>query len=154
MALFLSAFFKYRHMNYSGRDQLDTLFKQYEASFDKLDIKALSKYCADTFISAGPRGTIARSKEEFEEKGQHAVRFYKSVGRNSAKIVSRRMIPISDCYSLVVIRWGITFEKTGSRLFEFDVTYIVHQVDSNPKIILMISHDEEETAIKRFGAMP
>jgi len=137
-----------------SREQLDTLFKQYETSFDKLDIKALSNYCADTFISAGPRGTIAQTKEEFEEKGKEAVKFYRSVGRNSAKIISKRIMPISDCYSMVVVRWGVTFEKTGARPIEFDITYIVQMTGEAPRIILFISHEDEEAAMKRIGIRP
>jgi len=137
-----------------SREQLDTLFKQYEASFDKLDIKSLSEFCGDSFISAGPRGTIAQSKKEFEEKGKEAVKFYRSMGRNSAKIISKRIMPISDCYSMVVIRWGVTFEKTGSKLIEFDITYIVQMTGDDPKIILFISHEDEEAAMKRIGIRP
>ena len=137
-----------------SREQLDTLFKQYEASFDKLDIRSLSDYCADAFISAGPRGIIAKSKKEFESKGEKAVKFYQSVGRKSAKIISKRIMPISDCYSMVVIRWGVAFEKTGSRLIEFDVTYIIQEAETAPKIILLISHEDEEVAMKKLGIRP
>jgi hypothetical protein len=137
-----------------SREQLDVLFKQYEASFDKLDISSLSNYCADTFISAGPRGTISQSKKEFETKGEEAVKFYHSVGRNSARIISKRIMPISDCYSMVVIRWGVTFEKTGSKLIEFDVTYIIQQTGVEPKIIVLISHEDEEMAMRKLGIMP
>jgi hypothetical protein len=137
-----------------SREQLDTLFKQYETSFDKLDVRSLADYCADNFISAGPKGTIAQTKKEFEEKGKEAVKFYRSVGRNSAKIISKRIMPISDCYSMVVIRWGVTFEKTGSKLVEFDITYIIQMTGDDPKIILFISHEDEETAMKRLGIRP
>ena len=137
-----------------SREQLDTLFKQYERSFDKLDIGLLSEFCADSFMSAGPKGTITQSKKEFEAKGKEAVKFYRSVGRNSAKIISKRIMPISDCYSMVVIRWGITFEKTGSKLIEFDITYIVQMTNDDPKIILFISHEDEEMAMKRLGIRP
>lgn len=137
-----------------SREQLDTLFKQFETSFDKLDIKGLSDYCADTFMSAGPRGTIAETKKEFEQKGEEAVKFYKSVGRNSAKIISKRIIPISDCYSMVVVRWGVTFEKTGSRLVQFDITYIIQHTESDPKILLFISHEDEEMEMKKLGIRP
>lgn len=137
-----------------SREQLDTLFKQYERSFDRMDIASLSNFCADVFIAAGPRGVIAQSKKEYEAKGEEAVKFYRSVGRNSAKIISKRIMPISDCYSMVVIRWGVTFEKTGSKPVEFDVTYIVQQNEVDPKIILFISHEDEETEMKKLGIRP
>ena len=134
-----------------SREQLDTLFKQYETAFDKLDLKTISGYCADTFISAGPKGSIAQSKKEFEKKAEQAIQFYRGVGRKSARIISKRIMPICNEYSIVVVRWGITFEKTGTRQIEFDITYIVQETDIDPKIILLISHEDEEAAVRKLG---
>ena len=134
-----------------SRDQLDTLFKQYETAFNKLDLKTISGYYADTFISAGPKGVIAQSKKEFEEKAEEAVGFYRSVGHRSARIISKRVMPICDKYDMVVIRWGVTFEKTGSKIIEFDISYIVYEIDDLPRIILFISHEDEEEAMKKLG---
>jgi hypothetical protein len=134
-----------------SREQLDTLFKQYEAAFNKLDLKTIAGYYADTFISAGPKGTIAKSKKDFIEKAGQAADFYRSVGQNSARIVSKRIMPICNDYSMVVIRWGVTFEKTGTKPIEFDVSYIVQETGSDPKIILFISHEDEEAAMKKLG---
>jgi hypothetical protein len=44
---------------------------------------------------------------------------------------------------MVVVRWGVTFEKTGARLIEFDISYIVQETGIAPKIILLISHEDE-----------
>lgn len=137
-----------------SREQLDTLFKQYEEAFNKLDLKAIASYYADTFISAGPKGTFSQNKKEFTEKAEQAASFYRSVGQKSARIVSKRVMPISNDYSMVVVRWGITFERTGSRQIEFDVTYIIQESGSEPRIILFISHEDEEVAMKKLGLQP
>lgn len=136
-----------------NREKLDILFKQYESAFNKLDLNSISGFYADTFISAGPKGTIAQSKHEFEKKAKEAVEFYKSVGQNSARIISKRTIPISNEYSMVVIRWGVTFAKTGSKVIEFDVSYFVQEIDE-PRIIMFISHEDEETAMGKLGIRP
>lgn len=135
-----------------SREQLDTLFKQYETAFDKLDLKTISGYYADSFISAGPKGVIAESKKEFEEKAEQAVDFYRSVGHRSARIISKRVMPICDKYSMVVVRWGVTFEKTGAKITEFDISYIIYETDE-PRIILFISHEDEEEAMKKLGLL-
>ena len=134
-----------------SRDQLDTLFKEYETAFDKLDVKTISGYCADSFISAGPKGSITQSRKDYEKKAEQATKFYKSVGRKSAKIISKRVMPICNDYSMVVVRWGITFDKTGNKLIEFDTSYIIQEIGNEPKIILLISHEDEETTIKKLG---
>ena len=137
-----------------SRDQLDNLFKDYETAFDKLDLKTISGYCADSFISAGPKGSIAQSKKEYEKKAEQVVQFYRSVGRKSARIISKRVMPICNEYSMVVVRWGVTFEKIGTKQVEFDVSYIIQETDIDPKIILLISHEDEEAAIKKLGLQP
>ena len=137
-----------------SRDQLDILFKDYEIAFDKLDLKTISGYCADNFISAGPKGSIAQSKKQYAKNAEQAIQFYRSVGRNSARIISKRIMPICNEYSMVVVRWGVTFEKTGTKQIEFDVSYIIQETDIDPKIILLISHEDEETAMKKLGLQP
>jgi len=134
-----------------SREQLDTLFKEYETAFDKLDVKTISGYCADSFISAGPKGSITQSRKDYEKKAEQATKFYKSVGRNSAKIISKRVMPICNDYSMVVVRWGITFDKTGNKLIEFDISYIIQETGNEPKIILFISHEDEEEAMKKLA---
>ena len=137
-----------------SRDQLDNLFKDYETAFDKLDLKTISGYCADSFISAGPKGSMAQSKKEYEKKAEQVVQFYRSVGRKSARIISKRVMPICNEYSMVVVRWGVTFEKIGTKQVEFDVSYIIQETDVDPKIILLISHEDEEAAMKKLGLKP
>lgn len=137
-----------------SRDQLDNLFREYETAFDKLDLQKISGYCADNFISAGPKGSIAQSRKEYEGKAEQTIKFYKSVGRNSARIISKRVMPICNQYSMVVVRWGITFEKTGMKLIEFDVSYIIQETDMDPRIILLIFHEDEQLAIKKLGVQP
>ena len=137
-----------------SRDQLDSLFKDYETAFDKLDLKTISGYCADSFISAGPKGSMAQSKKEYEKKAEQVVQFYRSVGRKSARIISKRVMPICNEYSMVVVRWGVTFEKIGTKQVEFDVSYIIQETDIDPKIILLISHEDEEAAMKKLGLQP
>ena len=134
-----------------SRDQLDNLFKEYETAFDKLDVKTISGYCADSFISAGPKGSITQSRKDYEKKAEQATKFYKSVGRNSAKIISKRVMPICNDYSMVVVRWGITFDKTGNKLIEFDTSYIIQEIGNEPKIILLISHEDEEEVMKKLA---
>jgi hypothetical protein len=48
---------------------------------------------------------------------------------------------------------GVTFQKTGNKPIEFDVSYIVHEKDNEPEIILFISHEDEEEAMKKSGLM-
>lgn len=135
-------------------EKLEELFHRYGQASDKLDLKTIAGFYADNFISAGPKGSIAQSKTEFAEKAQEASDFYRSVGQKSTRIVSKKIVPISNEYSMVVVHWGMMFEKTGDRLIEFDISYLVQQTGDDPKIILFISHEDEEEVMKKLGLIP
>ncbi len=129
------------------------LFSEHEKAFNELDMKKSAEFFADSFISAGPNGTITNSKKEFLESGQKAAAFYRSVGQKSAKILSLDETPITDKYSLVKVHWGVTFEKTGDRLIEFDVSYLLQKIGAEPKIILFIAHQDEQKAMRELGLL-
>lgn len=129
------------------------LFAEYEKLFDALDVAGQARFFADSFISAGPHGAIAQSKAEFLKMAEQAAAFYKSVGQTSAKILSIEEIPISDKYSLVRVHWAATFQKTGTKTVEFDVSYVVQRMGEEPKIILFITHQNEQQAMNELGLL-
>jgi hypothetical protein len=129
------------------------LFKEYEQAFNALNVDKQVPLFAEHFISAGPKGSIAQSRDEFAKMASQAVEFYKKVGQTSAKILSMEETAISQEYSMVKTHWGATFQKTGSKLVEFDVTYFVQNPVTQPKIIMFIAHQDEEKAMKELGLM-
>jgi ketosteroid isomerase-like protein len=136
------------------RQKIEELFAEYENAFNKLDLKTIAQHYPDTFISAGPKGTIAQNKKEFESKAEQAADMYRSIGQNSAKILSKKITPISNEYCMVTVHWGVTFEKTGDEVVEFDVSYIVQQLNDELSIILFITHQDEAEAMKKLGLKP
>ncbi len=134
-------------------DAVRKLFAEYEKAFNGLDVEKQVPLFAEHFISAGPRGSIALGRDEFARMAGKAAQFYRSVGQTSAKILSMDEIAISNEYSMVKVHWGVTFEKTGNRLMEFDVTYFIQETGSEPKIIMFIAHQNEEKAMKELGLL-
>jgi hypothetical protein len=132
---------------------VEKLFAEYEKAFAALDLNRTAEFFADSFISAGPNGTITRSKTEFLKEAHKAADFYRSIGQKSAKILSLAEAPISEQYSMVKVHWGVTFQKTGDRLIEFDVSYLVQKIGDQPKIILFIAHQDEQKAMRDLGLL-
>ncbi len=60
---------------------------------------------------------------------------------------------ISKEYSMVKVHWGVMFEKTGNKLIEFDVTYFIQKTGHEPRIIMFIAHQDEESAMKELGLL-
>ncbi len=129
------------------------LFQDYARAFDTLEVEKQANYFADTFISAGPKGTIAQNRDEFMKLSGKARDFYRSVGQTGAEILSMKETPISKEYSMVRVHWGVTFEKTGDKPVEFDVSYFVQKTGDSPKIIMFIAHEDENEAMKKLGLM-
>lgn len=78
---------------------------------------------------------------------------YRGVGMEYGKILHATEMPIGDHHALVQVHWGVKFRKTGARLIEFDITYIIDKTGLEPKIIMFISHEDEEEAMKRLGLL-
>ena len=90
----------------------------------------------------------------FVEKAEEAAGFYRSIGQKSARIISKEVIHISNEYCLVTVHWSVIFEKTGEQPVEFDVSYLVQEIQDEMKIILFISHEDEMEAMKKLGLKP
>jgi hypothetical protein len=133
---------------------LGKFFRKYEQAANALDFERMADFFAEEFISAGPKGTIARSRSEFLEKAEQAAGFYRSVGQKSMKILSTDKTPITLEYTLVKLHWGAKFEKTGDHLHEFDVSYVVQKTGSEPRILMFVSHQDEEQAMHELGLVP
>jgi hypothetical protein len=132
-------------------DAVKKLFAQYEKAFNALEVEKQVPLFAEHFISAGPQGSIALGRDEFARMASKAVQFYKRVGQTSAKILQMDETAISGEYSMIKVHWGATFAKTGKKLIEFDVSYFIQKTGPEPKIIMFITHQDEERAMKELG---
>ena len=131
--------------------KLEQLFDEYEKSFDRMDMATIAQHYLDTFMSAGPKGSIALNKKAFFGKAEEATAYYKSLGQKAGRIISKEVLHISNEYCLVTVHWGVKYEKTGDQEIAFDVSYIVQDTGDDMKIILFISHDDEEETMKNLG---
>jgi len=135
------------------KNTIKKLFEDYEKAFNKLEVEKQVPLFAEHFISAGPKGSIAQGREDFLEKSKKAAGFYHKVGQTGAKILSMKETQISNEYVLVTVHWACTFEKTGNKPIEFDVTYLIQDTEEKPQIILFIAHEDEEKAMKELGLL-
>ena len=132
-------------------DAVKKLFVEYEKALNALEVEKQVPFFAEHFISAGPGGSIALGRDEFARMASKAAEFYRSIGQTSAKILSMDETAISREYSMVKVYWGATFEKTGNKLIEFEVTYFIQKTGPEPRIIMFIAHQDEEKAMKELG---
>ena len=132
--------------------RIEALFRDYGRSFSALEMRRIAGLYSEDFVAAGPKGVISQSREEFLKNADKAAEFYKSVGQVSAEIVSANETWFSENYVMVTIHWAAKF-KSLDKPVEFDVSYLVQLTDPAPKIILFISHEDEQEAMKKLGIL-
>ena len=132
--------------------RIEELFRDYGKSFSALDLHHTADLYADQFIAAGPKGIISQTREEFDKNAEQAADYYRKVGQKRAEILSAKETWFGDRYVMVTIHWGAHFEKLD-KPYEFDVSYLVQLTDAKPKIILFISHQDEDEAMKKVAEM-
>ena len=132
--------------------RIKALFEDYGKSFSTLDLQNTGKLYAETFIAAGPKGVISQSRREFEANAEKAAAYYRKVGQKSAEIKSMKETWFGGSYVMVTIHWAAHFERLDEP-YEFDVSYLVQLTGKEPKIILFISHEDEEEAMQEVARM-
>jgi hypothetical protein len=128
------------------------LFADYGKAFSALELQKTAQLYADSFIAAGPKGIISEKRSEFVKNAGKAAEFYKSVGQERAEAKSLKEDWYSDNYVMVTVHWAVHFE-TLDKPAEFDVSYLVDLTGKEPKIILFISHEDEEEMMKELGLL-
>jgi hypothetical protein len=132
--------------------RIEKLFAEYGKSFSALSLHKTAGLYADNFIAAGPKGMISQTRDEFDRNAEQAAEHYRKVGQKSAEVLSMKETWFGDKYVMVTIHWGAHFEKLD-KPYEFDVSYLVQLTDDKPKIILFISHQDEDEAMKEVARM-
>jgi hypothetical protein len=130
--------------------RIEKLFADYGKSFSALEMRRIAGLYSEHFIAAGPKGTISQTRKDFLGNADKAAAFYKSVGQESAKLLSAKETWFGDKYVMVTVHWGVTF-KSLDKPVEFDVSYLVQLTAPEPQIILFVSHEDEQEMMKELG---
>ena len=153
MACFLFPYAKTLHMATPGKT-LRSFFDQYAQATNKMKPSTVAGFYADNFIVAGPKGNMAyRNDEKFLQWLEELKDFNQKTGMGSMRIVNYGESAVSPHYLMATVEWGVTFEKTGDELITFDITYFVDVTGKMPRIIMYISHEDQEDAMKERGLL-
>lgn len=132
--------------------RIEKLFADYGKSFSALEMRRIAGLYSDQFVAAGPKGVISQGREEFLGNADKAAEYYRSVGQESATVLSAKETWFGEFYVMVTIHWGVRF-RSLPELVEFDVSYLVQLTDEAPKIILFISHEDEQETMQKLGLL-
>lgn len=130
------------------------LFDDYAKALVSLDPDEITKAYADDFLAAGPDYLApAKNDEEFRANVLRGAEFYRGLRATDAGVVSLQEQALDELHSLAKVRWSFRRED-GSEIFATDTSYVIRTIDGAPKIVMFISHQDEQKLFRERGLIP
>ncbi len=133
---------------------LHEFFTAYAAHATASAPEPLAALYAHTFIAGGPQGSQAFTNDaRFLDWLRQMAAFNRQSGMREMTVASIRDLTLSPLHTLATVRWGARFEKTGDRLIEFDISYLVEKAGGAWRVLAYISAADQEAEMKKHGLM-
>jgi hypothetical protein len=124
--------------------QLKAFFEQYAQALNAASVEQISAAFAAQFIASGPGYSKCVTNDvQFRAVITQADQFYRQNGMASLQIGAYKDSPLDGSFVLVQVEWRV-FGSDGGELFTFEASYVVQEIDGTPKVILSISHNEQQ----------
>jgi hypothetical protein len=111
-----------------------------------VEVDATSASFTRWFVAANPDGVVCRANdEEFRSAIPKGFEFYRSIGTRMMRIASIGVTELDPHHAMAKVRWHSVYEKRDSSevRIDFDVIYLFHMKDAEPKIFGYITGDED-----------
>lgn len=138
------------------RPFIQRFFEQYEKGANTFDPDLVTSQFANDFLDAGPKGVFhGRNDEEFRRVIPERKEFMAGIGFQKAEIISLDETILNDFYSMVNVGWRMTFTGDGGapKVAEFEILYFLFVQNEDPKVVMYISHDDEQETMEEMGLL-
>jgi hypothetical protein len=134
------------------------LFERYEKLFrtalrDQVDMDQVESSYASAFVAASPAGvTVGRNDEHLKQMMQQGFENYRRIGTKDMRLRKVRITEIDEHHCLAHVAWTAIYDR-GSEpdvSIDFEVHYLVQQLEDTPKIFGWVSGDEQ-AVLKQHG---
>lgn len=116
------------------------------------DPQALAALYADNFIAAGPKGSMVFANDEkFIEWLVQVQQFNEKTGMEKLNVVRVTDTPIGEAYTSATVTWSAFFGKKINQAVEFDITYILRNEKNSHRVVMYVSHEDQEEVMKKKG---
>jgi hypothetical protein len=133
---------------------LDQFFSRYAARSMSPQPETLAAMYAATFIVGGPEGSHAFTNDtRFLEWLRQVADFNRRHGMRALIAVSIRDVTLSPLHTLATVIWGARFEKTGDRVIEFEISYLLERVEDEWRILSYISRSDQNAEMAKEGLL-
>ena len=127
------------------------LFERYERCFNQalggdIDMDEIASLYASDFIAATPAGVVTgRNDDRLRQVMAQGYTHYRAIGTKAMRIRDVRIAPLDDRHCVAHVAWTATYARAGrpDAAIDFDVHYLVQQLDGEPKVFGWVSGDEQ-----------
>lgn len=134
------------------------LFERYERTFNgalqgHVAMDEVAKLYTAEFLAASPAGVMtARNDAAFTEQMAQGYAHYREIGTKAMRVRDVRISPIDELHCVAHVAWRAVNAREGEAdvMIDFEVHYLVQQLDEEPKVFAWISGDEE-AVLKEHG---
>jgi hypothetical protein len=108
-----------------------------------------------TFIVGGPEGSMAFANDaRFLDWLKQVRQFNQQHGMRGMAVISVGEQPLSPRHTLATVRWGARFERTGERVIEFTIAYLLERAAAvGWTILAYVSERDQAEAMKELGLL-
>ena len=101
-----------------------------------------------------PEGSQAFTNDaRFVEWLRQVADFNRQHGMRALEAVSIRDVPLSPLHTLAAVIWGARFEKTGSRVIQFEISYLLENTGDDWRILSYISRSDQNAEMAKEGLL-
>ncbi|GGO25077.1 hypothetical protein [Micromonospora parathelypteridis] len=137
------------------RDEITAFLHDYARAVAAGDSAAVAASYAETYIEGDPGGAAAITNDTDYRTAldQRHTAMTEQFGLTGAHVTVLDVLDLAPGYVLVPTRWTLDFAPphgtAGSA--QFAQTYVVRVGDEGPQILLYLSHEREDEAMRKLG---
>jgi hypothetical protein len=137
---------------------IQELFRRYQEFFrnaikGEVDMEQGTSFYTTAVIGAAPAGVmVAQNDEQFKLVLQRGFEAYREMGTKDMRIRGINITPIDELHSLARVSWTAVYDRGDDpdKSIDFNVHYLVQQLQETPKIFGWVSGDEQ-AELKKHG---
>jgi hypothetical protein len=140
--------------------EIRKFFERYESFFNQslggeMNLDEVASLYASEFIAASPAGVMAgKNDDQFKQVMAQGYAHYRAIGTKEMRMRDIRFSPMDEHHCVAHVAWTATYARKNQPDIEidFDVHYLVQELDGKPKVFGWVSGDEQ-ALLRKHGIM-
>lgn len=130
-------------------------FEGYAADWANGELSAVAARYAERFTNTKPgKRAVYANDQGFVDWLDRVGGFHHDAGLEKVEVVTLREMALGAHHHLVSVLWAVRFAKQRSLRIQFEISYLLALDEGGPKILTIVSHEDQREAMRRHGVLP